>query len=217
MSSPAARPAPLAPPAARASRLCLSHTRRGAHPARRDRSILPHGFAGAAVRQTALFLQFVEAHPLREPPFEQLAQVKQHTGASCRSPSWTRLRASPSNTIFRCAACLVQQALRRAAWALGRAAKLPPALRAPQVSDIKRSNGLLSDTAMFAKDTLLIPTRAMPPIGHAPCAAPSAPQKLFHYYWPGYCSEVTPLRMTGRQLSLQSGPCAGWNTLRGRA
>ncbi|KAK9839447.1 hypothetical protein WJX81_002611 [Elliptochloris bilobata] len=33
------------------------------------------------------------------------------------------------------------------------------------VSDIKRSNGLLSDTAMFAKDTLLIPTRAMPPIG----------------------------------------------------
>ncbi len=38
---------------------------------------------------------------------------------------------------------------------------------APQVSDIKRSNGLLSDTAMFAKDTLLIPTRAMPPIGCA--------------------------------------------------
>ena len=123
------------------------------------------------MRQTALFLQFVEAHPLREPPFAQLAQVKQHTVASrgCRSRSWTRLRASLSNTIFRCACSLVQQALQRAAWALGPAAKLPPALRAPQVSDIKRSNGLLSDTAMFAKDTLLIPTRAMPPIGHAPC------------------------------------------------
>ncbi|BDA48709.1 probable LysM and putative peptidoglycan-binding domain-containing protein at N-terminal half [Coccomyxa sp. Obi] len=33
------------------------------------------------------------------------------------------------------------------------------------VSDIKRSNGLLSDSAMYAKDTLLIPTRAMPPLG----------------------------------------------------
>ncbi|KAK9802986.1 hypothetical protein WJX73_004393 [Symbiochloris irregularis] len=30
------------------------------------------------------------------------------------------------------------------------------------VSDIKRANGLLSDTAMFAKDTLLIPTQALP-------------------------------------------------------
>ena len=30
-----------------------------------------------------------------------------------------------------------------------------------QVSDIKRANGLLSDTGMFAKDTLLIPTQAM--------------------------------------------------------
>jgi len=29
------------------------------------------------------------------------------------------------------------------------------------VADIKRANGLLSDTAMFAKDTLLIPTRSM--------------------------------------------------------
>ncbi|CAL8463425.1 g2959 [Coccomyxa elongata] len=33
------------------------------------------------------------------------------------------------------------------------------------VSDIKRSNGLLSDSAMYAKDTLLIPTQAMPPLG----------------------------------------------------
>ena len=31
-----------------------------------------------------------------------------------------------------------------------------------QVADIKRANGLLSDTAMFAKDCLLIPTRSMP-------------------------------------------------------
>ena len=31
-----------------------------------------------------------------------------------------------------------------------------------QVSDIKRANGLLADSAMFAKDTLLIPTRPMP-------------------------------------------------------
>ena len=30
-----------------------------------------------------------------------------------------------------------------------------------QVSDIKRANGLLSDTGMYAKDTLLIPTQAM--------------------------------------------------------
>lgn len=30
------------------------------------------------------------------------------------------------------------------------------------VSDIKRANGLLSDTAMFAKDTVLIPTQALP-------------------------------------------------------
>ncbi|KAK9815340.1 hypothetical protein WJX72_001978 [[Myrmecia] bisecta] len=30
------------------------------------------------------------------------------------------------------------------------------------VSDIKRANGLLSDSAMFARDTLLIPTRSMP-------------------------------------------------------
>ncbi|PSC70710.1 heat shock 70B [Micractinium conductrix] len=30
------------------------------------------------------------------------------------------------------------------------------------VSDIKRANGLLADTAMFAKDTLLIPTRPLP-------------------------------------------------------
>lgn len=65
--------------------------------------------------------------------------------------------------------------VRRGLWALRRSYHqlcLPP-----QVSDIKRSNGLLSDTAMFAKDTLLIPTRAMPPIGHAPHAVPSAPQQ----------------------------------------
>ena len=34
-----------------------------------------------------------------------------------------------------------------------------------QVADIKRANGLLSDSAMFAKDKLLIPTQAMPPMG----------------------------------------------------
>jgi hypothetical protein len=28
-----------------------------------------------------------------------------------------------------------------------------------QVSDIKRANGLLSDSAMFARDNILIPTR----------------------------------------------------------
>jgi len=28
-----------------------------------------------------------------------------------------------------------------------------------QVSDIKRANGLLSDSAMFARDSVLIPTR----------------------------------------------------------
>ena len=38
-----------------------------------------------------------------------------------------------------------------------------------QVSDIKRSNGLLSDIAMYAKDRLFIPTQAMPPIGYATC------------------------------------------------
>lgn len=31
-----------------------------------------------------------------------------------------------------------------------------------QVSDIKRANGLLSDSAMFARDTVLIPTRPIP-------------------------------------------------------
>lgn len=31
-----------------------------------------------------------------------------------------------------------------------------------QVSDIKRANGLLSDTAMFARDSLVIPLRSMP-------------------------------------------------------
>lgn len=35
-----------------------------------------------------------------------------------------------------------------------------------QVADIKRANGLLSDSAMFAKDKLLIPTQAMPPMGY---------------------------------------------------
>ena len=38
-------------------------------------------------------------------------------------------------------------------------------LPAPQVSDIKRANGLLSDSAMYAKDRLFIPTQAMPPMG----------------------------------------------------
>lgn len=33
------------------------------------------------------------------------------------------------------------------------------------MADIKRANGLLSDSAMFAKDKLLIPTQAMPPMG----------------------------------------------------
>ncbi len=36
-----------------------------------------------------------------------------------------------------------------------------------QVSDIKRSNSLLSDSAMFARDSLLIPTRPLP-MGCAP-------------------------------------------------
>ncbi len=31
-----------------------------------------------------------------------------------------------------------------------------------QVSDIKRSNSLLSDSAMFARDSLLIPKRPLP-------------------------------------------------------
>ena len=30
-----------------------------------------------------------------------------------------------------------------------------------QVADIKRANSLLSDSAMFAKDTVLIPTQKM--------------------------------------------------------
>ncbi|CAL5223678.1 g6229 [Coccomyxa viridis] len=37
------------------------------------------------------------------------------------------------------------------------------------VADIKRANGLLSDSAMFAKDKLLIPTQAMPPMGVEYC------------------------------------------------
>lgn len=41
-----------------------------------------------------------------------------------------------------------------------------------QVSDIKRANGLLSDTAMFARDTLLIPTRPLP-VGCG-CGGPGA-------------------------------------------
>ena len=36
------------------------------------------------------------------------------------------------------------------------------ACRHAQVSDIKRANGLLADSAMFGKDTLLIPTRPLP-------------------------------------------------------
>lgn len=31
-----------------------------------------------------------------------------------------------------------------------------------QVADIKRTNSLLSDSAMFARDSLLIPTRPLP-------------------------------------------------------
>ena len=42
------------------------------------------------------------------------------------------------------------------------------------VADIKRANGLLSDTAMFAKDTLLIPTRSLC-IGCAPL------QEMLHW------------------------------------
>lgn len=38
-------------------------------------------------------------------------------------------------------------------------------LGVPQVADIKRVNGLLSDQAMFAKDKLLIPTHAVGPLG----------------------------------------------------
>ena len=43
-------------------------------------------------------------------------------------------------------------------------------LRALQVSDIKRANGLLADSSMFARDTLLIPTRPLP-VGCAAVAA----------------------------------------------
>lgn len=43
-----------------------------------------------------------------------------------------------------------------------------------QVSDIKRANGLLADSAMFAKDTLLIPTRPLP-VGWAPLLLPPPP------------------------------------------
>ena len=32
----------------------------------------------------------------------------------------------------------------------------------PQVSEVKRFNGLLNDSAMYARDTLLIPTKLMP-------------------------------------------------------
>lgn len=36
-----------------------------------------------------------------------------------------------------------------------------------QVADIKRANGFQSDTAMFGKDTLLIPTKPLP-LGYVP-------------------------------------------------
>lgn len=73
-----------------------------------------------------------------------------------------------------------------------------------QVSDIKRANGLLSDTAMFAKDQLLIPTRSIP-IGyvHWPCSGfatlpsvvPTSPViRLRHAtQWPG---SLVPGRLT---------------------
>ncbi len=54
----------------------------------------------------------------------------------------------------------------RAAVAPFRSGRLSPSqrccLQTTQVSDIKRANGLLADSAMFAKDTLLIPTRPLP-------------------------------------------------------
>ena len=56
-----------------------------------------------------------------------------------------------------------------------------------QVADIKRANGLLSDSAMFAKDKLLIPTQAMPPMGSAAplCACLQSQSPYLYIQFPG--------------------------------
>ena len=46
-----------------------------------------------------------------------------------------------------------------------------------QVADIKRANSLLSDSAMFARDSLLIPTRPLP-MGCVPLSAPRAARNV---------------------------------------
>lgn len=95
-----------------------------------------------------------------------------------RSPSWILWRGWPSDTTSRwaaggprCNCALAARSSPPAPTELG--ANRPRAPSAcTQVSDIKRANGLLSDTAMFARDTLLIPTRPLP-VGCG-CGGPGA-------------------------------------------
>lgn len=62
-----------------------------------------------------------------------------------------------------------------------------------QVSDIKRANALLADTAMFAKDTLLIPTRPLP-IGCVAGAAAGA-ERSGSCWAPGHACAQSATRL----------------------
>lgn len=93
--------------------------------------------------------------------------------ASCRSPAGTRWRASPSSTTSRwvwCGGCSAHPAGQAEAARLHSASVRAPALspthtptqQPTQVADLKRFNGLLSDSAMYARGTILVPTKLFP-------------------------------------------------------
>ena len=114
--------------------------------------------AAASERRPALLARSPVASPLV--PFLQLTKLDTLAGLAVRYNVTVRclnavavcpVGARPSCVGFVVAAPLLTR------WLCGICC-----LPYVQVSDIKRANGLLADTAMFAKDTLLIPTRPLP-------------------------------------------------------
>ena len=67
-----------------------------------------------------------------------------------------------------------------------------------QVSDIKRANGLLSDSAMFARDSVLIPTRPIV-IGCAVCTHRTHAGLLFRHLLPCEHAELVTGTRTARR------------------
>lgn len=95
-------------------------------------------------------------------------RICQHIGTCCRLQSWIQWQAWLSDMVSRYVPAPSRS------FHVGELRPCPySTMLAPdedlygflQVADIKRANGLLSDSAMFAKDKLLIPTKAMPPMG----------------------------------------------------